>query len=112
MRSSSTSLPARRPKTLGRLLRKSGKLGGLGESRFDKPTDPNHADPEGYQLERQILQEEYRERLEAGSQKLLEASNESEIRGHVERLSDELNRLRTARESRRQRGKKLWSPRP
>jgi len=82
------------------------EMGGLGESSFDKPVDPNHADPEGYQLERQILQEEYRERLEAGNQKLLEASNESEIRGHVERLSEELSRLRTARESRRQRGKK------
>jgi tetratricopeptide (TPR) repeat protein len=82
------------------------ELGGLGESCFDKPTDPDHSDPEGYQLQRQILQEEYRERLEAGTQKLLEASNESEIRGHVERLSDELNRLRTARESRRRRVKK------
>ncbi len=82
------------------------EIGGLGESCFDKPTDPDHSDPEGYQLERQILQEEYRERLEAGNQKLLDASNETEIRGHVERLRDELNRLRTLRALRGRRGKR------
>jgi tetratricopeptide (TPR) repeat protein len=88
------------------ILAELREIDGLGGSSFDKPTDPNHPDSEGYQLERQILQEEYRERVEAGNPKLLEASNESEILGHVEQLRNELSRLHTARESRRLRGKR------
>lgn len=86
-----------------------GAIADFNESRFDKPPDPDHSDPEGYQLERQVLQAEYRERLQAESTPSVEAANESEIRSQVEQLKDELDHLRTARVWRRLRRKQVMT---
>jgi tetratricopeptide (TPR) repeat protein len=77
------------------------------ENPFDKPADPSHPDPEGYQLERQILQEEYRERLQTGGQPYLEATNEIEIRNRLESKKGEFDRLRRVPVSHRLRGKRV-----
>ncbi|MEI8017273.1 MAG: DUF4062 domain-containing protein [Schlesneria sp.] len=62
--------------------------------QLDRPGDPNHPDPNGYQAERRELQEAWRSRWKQDTHLFHAASSDLELELRVERMKSELAELR------------------
>jgi tetratricopeptide (TPR) repeat protein len=64
--------------------------------RLDLPNDPAHPNPTGYQTERRALQLNYRDKRRNDGQLYYDATSDMDLELKVERLRDELAKLRQA----------------
>src|SRR6266403_3604236 len=64
--------------------------------RLDLPNDPAHPDPAGYQAERRALQLTYRDKRRNDGHLYYDATGDTDLELKVERLRDELAKLRKA----------------